>query len=419
MSERQTIGQILTGLGRITDEDVATALEHQRDHGGFFGEALMARGVITQGELDFGIASQFDLPYVAPDPESIDLSAASMVSAEWALMHNTLPILKAGDELMVVTDSPLNEGAITHLEAISGCTVSLSLSSPATVRETIRQVYAMASASDEESGPPVDLSEAIGIVLLMKSHRFGISVRGVRARFWWEDNGVVRRRPLSGDWRRDLDRSLSPSLAEATGDGPRSRWDAQLMSSGTVVRVAVDSLADESGRELLLIPMTEPESPVDRFSVPPDGVVAEIRLLARSGAARFIVQSDPDEVSKEALPHLPELLLDPSWRSVYIHVDERGAADETFSVHMPVDPATWADELAALRSFHFDVVTVDLSSEDHGWAEGALDVASVAFLYWPAGEDTKSAYEAGVRWLLKIEREGNEALSWSLEALNR
>lgn len=419
MSERQTIGQILTGLGRITDEDVAAALEHQRDHGGFFGEALMARGVITQGELDFGIAAQFDLPYVAPDPESIDLSAASMVSAEWALMHNTLPILKAGDELMVVTDSPLNEGAITHLEAISGCTVSLSLSSPATVRETIRQVYAMASASDEESGPPVDLSEAIGIVLLMKSHRFGISVRGVRARFWWEDNGVVRRRPLSGDWRRDLDRSLSPSLAEATGDGPRSSWDAQLMSGGTVVRVAADSLADESGRELLLIPMTDPESPVDRFSVPPDGVVAEIRLLARSGAARFIVQSDPDELSKEALPHLPELLLDPSWRSVYIHVDERGAADETFSVHMPIDPATWADELAALRSFHFDVVTVDLSSEDHGWAEGALDVASVAFLYWPAGEDTKSAYEAGVRWLLKIEREGNEALSWSLEALNR
>jgi hypothetical protein len=418
MSERRTIGQILTGLGRITDEDVAVALEHQRDRGGFFGEALIARGVITQGELDFGIASQFDLPYVVPDPESIDLSVASMVSAEWALIHNMLPIVKAADELMVVTDSPLKDEAIAHLEAISGCAVSLSLSSPVTVRETIRQVYAMASASDEEVGPPVDLSEAVGIVLLMKSQRFGISVRGARARFWWEDNGVVRRRPLSGDWRRDLDRSLSPSWAERTGDGPRSRWEAQLTSSGTVVRVAVDSLADESGRELLLIPMMEPESPVDRFSVPPDGVVAEIRLLARSGAARFIVQSDPDELSKEALAHLPELVLDPSWRSVYIHTDVRGAADETFSVHMPNDPATWAHELAALRSFDFDVVTVDLSSEDHGWAAGALDVASVAFLYWPAGEDTKAAYEAGVRWLLKIERGGDEVLNWSLEALS-
>ena len=74
MSERRTIGQILKGLGRITDDDVAAALEYQRDHGGFFGEALMAAGLITQEELDFGIASQFDLPYVVPDPASASIA---------------------------------------------------------------------------------------------------------------------------------------------------------------------------------------------------------------------------------------------------------------------------------------------------------------------------------------------------------
>lgn len=418
MSERRTIGQILKGMGRITDDDVAAALEYQRDHGGFFGEALMAAGLITQEELDFGIASQFDLPYVVPDPASIDLAAASLVTAEWALMHNMLPILQTGDELRVVTDSPMREDAVGHLEAMTGLDVSLSLTSPATIRETIRQVYAMATATDDDPGTPIDLSEALGVALLLASPRFGISVRGARARFWWEEDGVVRRRSLAGDWRSDLERSLSPTLAETSGGGPRARWDAQLTSSGTAIRVAVDSLADESGREILFVPTAEAQPLAERYPAPPDGIVSEIRLLARSGAARFVVQADPDELGRSLLPHLPALVLDPSWRSVYIHADESDAAGDAFSAHMPADPSRWLDELNALGAFHFDVVTVDLGGGGQGWVEGALDIASVAFLYWPLDEDTRTAHEAGVRWQLKIGR-SDDGLSWSLDALNR
>ena len=62
MAERQTIGQILMGFGRIGEEDVTRALEYQREHGGYFGEALLAMGFVTQEELDWGLASQHDLP---------------------------------------------------------------------------------------------------------------------------------------------------------------------------------------------------------------------------------------------------------------------------------------------------------------------------------------------------------------------
>ncbi len=419
MSKRRTIGQILKGLGRITEDDIALALEYQRDHGGFFGEALIAKGVITPEELEYGIASQFDLPFVNPDPASIDLGAVSLVSAEWALTHNMLPILQVGDELRVVTDSPMKEGAVEHLQALTGCQVSLSLSSPTTVRDTIRQVYAMASASDEQPGAPIDLSEAIGVVMLRESPRFGISVRGARARFWWEEDGIIRRRPLSGDWRGDLERCLSPSLSEVSADGPRSKWDAQLTSVGTAMRVQVDSLVDESGREVLFAPVTQPESLRDRFPGPAEGLVAEVRLLARAGTARFIVQTEPDELCRDILPHLHELMLDPSWRSVYVHSHERESADETFSIRVSDDPAEWIDELNALRSFLFDVVTVDLVGGDQRWAEAALDMAAVAFLYWPFEDDTTAAHKAGVRWVLKVERYDEDALRWSLEALKR
>lgn len=418
MSERRTIGQILMGLGRISEGDIALALDHQREHGGFFGEALIAKGVISPEELEFGIASQFDLPYVNPDPASIDLAVASLVSVEWALRHNMLPILQVGDELRVVTDSPMKDDAVEHLQAQTGCEVVLSLSSPTIVRDTIRQVYAMASASDEEPGAPVDLSEAVGIVVLLESPRFGISVRGALARFWWDEDGVIRRRPLSGDWRGSLDRSLSPSPSEVSADGPRSTWEARLTTGSTGLRVRVESLVDESGRELLFVPVSRPQSVRDRFSAPPEGIVSEIRLLARSGAARFLVHTASDRASREIIPHLPELTLDPSWRSIYLHSADSDGADETFSIRLSGDPALWMDELNELRPFHFDVVTVDLEGGDPGWAEVALDMAAVTFLYWPRADDTSAMYGFGVRWVLRVERGDGDTLNWSLEALN-
>ena len=108
MAERRTIGQILMSFGRITEEDVGRALEYQRESGGYFGEALLAMGFVSQEELEWGLASQFDLPYVFPEADSIDPEAASLVSPEWALAHLTLPILKTQDSLTVVVDSPIN-----------------------------------------------------------------------------------------------------------------------------------------------------------------------------------------------------------------------------------------------------------------------------------------------------------------------
>ena len=115
MAERRNIGQILMGLGRITAEDTESALAYQREHGGYFGEALVALGIVSQDELEWGLASQFDLPYVFPDADSVDPEAVALVSPEWALTHLTLPIMKTADTLTVVVDSPLKTEAVDEL----------------------------------------------------------------------------------------------------------------------------------------------------------------------------------------------------------------------------------------------------------------------------------------------------------------
>jgi len=117
MAERRTIGQILIDLGRLTEEDCARALEYQRDHGGHLGEALVVLGMVSRDELDWGIASQFDIPYIFPDADSIDPEAANLVTPEWALAHLTLPITRAGNTLTVVVESPTNTAAMDELRS--------------------------------------------------------------------------------------------------------------------------------------------------------------------------------------------------------------------------------------------------------------------------------------------------------------
>jgi hypothetical protein len=419
MVERRTIGQILVGFGRITEEDCARALEYQRDHGGYFGEALLAMGFVSQDELEWGLASQFDLPYILPDADSVDPEAAALVSPEWALAHLTLPIMKTDDTLTVVVESPLETSAVDELHARTDRRIELALASAEKIRELIRQVYARGTAAEESERPaPVHLTDAFAEALEAAAGRFGISTRGYRSWAWWDDGGTIRRRPLEGQWEAELGQLLAPPPEDHVAGARRAQWDAQLNCEGVLTAVEVRYLADEAGHEYLFRPANE-EAPLrGGFPAPNPGILSEIRLLARSGSARFVVTSEPDAFGHEILPHLPRLLLDPSWRSIHIHASEHSVADEAFSLRMPQDHGQWTTELETLRAFHFDVVTVDPADNQDHWVRMALDVASVTFLLWPMERDRGPVYDAGIRWELHLARDEGGALEWSLEPLN-
>ncbi|HKJ03387.1 MAG TPA: hypothetical protein VJ997_13060 [Longimicrobiales bacterium] len=419
MAERRTIGRILMDVGRLTERDTAQALDYQREHGGYFGEALLALGLVSQDALEWGLASQADLPYIFPDAASVDPGAAHLVSPEWALAHLTLPILRAGEVLTVVVESPTETDAVGELRASTGLTVELALASATKIRELIRQVFARGTAAEQGDRPvPIHLTDAFGEALQRAAARFGVSTRGHRSWAWWDDAGTIRRRPLEGLWEAELDALLEPPLQEQVAGRPRATWGARLNREGTVTSVEVRYLADEAGHELLFRPVHERTVHQERFPPPVPAILSEILLLARSGSARLVVTATPDELGHDILPHLPTLLFDPSWRSIFIHAAERRAADAPFGLRLPTDPHLWAAELEALRAFHFDVVTVDLPAHREDWVGTALDVASVAFLLWPMEADRRPAYDAGMRWELHIAGGWEDRLEWTLEPLH-
>lgn len=416
MSERRALGDILRASGRVTDADVERALGYQQEHGGYFGEALLALGLATQEELEWSLASQFDLPYVFPDPDSIDPEAAALVSPEWALAHLALPIARTADTLTVVVDSPIKTEAVDELSARTDRAIELALAPASQIRDAIRQVYARAADREQARRPaPVALSEAVGLALDAAAARFGISTRQHTTWFWYDDGGTIRRRPLEGAWELQLDQLVDPPPGLEVADQQRARFNGRMSRSGIVTPVEVRYLSDRSGHEYLFRPVQERNLLQERFPPPPAGILSEIRLLARSGSARFLVTAEPEAHGHDILPHLPSLLLDPSWRAIHVHAGDEEVED-AFSLRVPREAGRWAAEMETLRAFHLDVVTVDLPGPAADWAASALDVAAVAFLLGSGDEDRRPAHEAGVRWELHVERSG-QRLEWSLEPL--
>ena len=75
MTGKRQLGTILLESGRITQADVQRVLDYQRVHGGFFGQAIVALGILTRDEVDYFLSHQLDLPYIFPNAAAVDREA--------------------------------------------------------------------------------------------------------------------------------------------------------------------------------------------------------------------------------------------------------------------------------------------------------------------------------------------------------
>jgi len=410
------IGQILQSFGRITEADVEEALAYQQSHGGYFGEALLGLGLVTREELDWGLASQFDIPYVFPDADSIDPEAASLVTPQWALANLTLPILKTHDTLTVLVDTPIWSDAVEELKNRTRLQVDLGLASSSKIRELIREVYTERAPSE----PPVGREEVQGLeaffgeAVRAAASRFGVSVREETATGWFGAEDSLQRRPLDAAWNTDLENLMSPPPFEARSGGDQDSWVAELVHEGKITGVNVHYLGGGGGEEYVF--ETETVESGAKFDPPRPAMLSEIHMLVESGSARFVVTTTPPALGPQILHHLPELLLDGPVRSVAV-TDREEQPSGVFARTVPSDPDALAAALQGLRTFRFEAVSADLSGSPADWVDPLLDVAQTVFVLWDDDRDRQVAHVAGARWHLKIQETPGKGLEWVLHPL--
>ncbi len=423
---KKNIGEILRDMGRVNQDDIDRALEHQRREGGYFGQALVTLGVVQQEELEWGLASQFEIPYVFPEASAVDPDTAALVTPEWALANGALPIARIDDRVTLAVDSPLKTGVAEELARRTGLEVELALASRSSIRKVIREVFSRDEPERDE------LSEVDAVTpheLRSLAHRegspsWGLSVRGDRALGWYHGRQGTRRFRLRAGWNELLERSLSPSPAERLPARGEGAWMAQFREGGGHSVVDVKGLSTAAGYELLFTPREEDEHE-PHVPEPPAELLDELGLILQEGSLTLAVRAVPESMGWQLLPHLPDLLLPQGHRSLHLSARE-GPPPPRAILTLPLEGPEAATErrLKELREFHFDSVAVELEEGHHGIWEATLELAPVVFVHLFRKHDPGEDQEAvdapapspeGVTWILDVRREADGEWTWSLE----
>lgn len=435
---RRNLGEILRDLGRISTTEQDRALEYQQEHGGFFGEALIALGFISPEELEFALASQFDLPYVFPDSGAIPREVARLVSPGWALGNLALPISRAGNTLVVVVDSPLKDHVVSELRHRTGLDVDLAIASPDRIRALIREIFDEDDDEEAADRPVVSVEGFLARAMGAGAERFGFSIRGRTALGWWRSGDAVHRVGLAGGWMGGLEERLHPADAllprADSGVEPelegRSEVPDTLLWEGRELPVDVSVLGSGANREVLIVLTDLPDDEQSGLPVPPDTVVREARLLRRAGSARFAVRLLAEGLPAALLAALPELLFGRSIRSVHMHggpdarvegprATEPTVPSGTVRIGLPerTDPAM-AELRERIARFHFDAITLEAVGPTGFWAERLATLAPALFVELAATEEREVLSEAGILWEIEVADDREGGLSWRLFPLN-
>jgi hypothetical protein len=349
-----TLGAILAEMGRITPAEVEQALDYQRAHGGYFGEALVALDLLSAEEVKFALADQYDLPFVHLQSEAIDHAVARMVPPEWARQHQLIPVLRAGDAVTVLSPVPPPAENVDAVLGFTGASrAELAISTPETINQLIDAVHGESRLTSSR------LTDWFHRGIAAGASSLGVSARARHVAGWyWARGGEGVRGVMDEGWRDELTQIVTPFPARwETGV---SEWPAILTLGERAWRVECGLVGNAGGAELVLHVGAAVPGPSTRAVAAPEVLVA---YASRSGdriAVRASLAADriSPEVLELLLPGLPDVLAGRPLRSLHISDRPVAVVDGSLVLH---PTGSLADLLSSMETFRLDAVTLDVS----------------------------------------------------------
>ena len=110
MQKNLKLGEVLLEAGYITQEQLSEALDYQKNSPTkkLLGDALTELGFITEEDKIRALSRRLNVRIIKQDEMKASIEAISLVSKEIAEQLNLVPLQVERDNLLVVTDNPLN-----------------------------------------------------------------------------------------------------------------------------------------------------------------------------------------------------------------------------------------------------------------------------------------------------------------------
>jgi len=135
------IGDLLVTMGHISKQQLAEALDLQKEKGGKLGQVLVSMGAITDEEIVKALSIKFVMPMVDLRKTEVSETVMKMVPLIMVRRFNVMPISRSGNTLCVAISDPTRVSEIKALKLLTGCEVQPFLTTEAQIDEAIEKHY--------------------------------------------------------------------------------------------------------------------------------------------------------------------------------------------------------------------------------------------------------------------------------------
>ncbi len=135
------LGELLVRSQLITDDQLAQAIEDQKNQGGRLGSCLIKLGFIQDDELASFLSKQYGVPSINLEEFDIDPAILRLIPPDVAQKYQVIPVNRAGATLIVAMSDPSNIFAIDDIKFMTGYNIEVVVAPDAAIKAAIDQYY--------------------------------------------------------------------------------------------------------------------------------------------------------------------------------------------------------------------------------------------------------------------------------------
>ncbi|MGQ9603072.1 MAG: GspE/PulE family protein [bacterium] len=120
---RNKIGMLLVDAGVISEEQLNSLLEKQKETKKRLGEVAIEEGLATEDQIAMALAKQLKVPYISLESVAIDEEIVKLVPEAMARALKVIPLFKVDKAVTVAMADPTDSEAIKELRFVTGCDI--------------------------------------------------------------------------------------------------------------------------------------------------------------------------------------------------------------------------------------------------------------------------------------------------------
>ena len=144
------LGELLVKEKLISQDQLKSALDFQKQHGGRLGTALVKMGLVTDDEVTAVLSRQYGVPSINLKYYEVDPTVVKLIPQETAVRYQIVRLSRVGSTLTIAMTDPTNVFAMDDIKFMTGFNVEPVVASESAIGDAITRFYGGSSTNQEE-----------------------------------------------------------------------------------------------------------------------------------------------------------------------------------------------------------------------------------------------------------------------------